>query len=356
MQENFGNEFASTIEENEPKESNHLNKRISKACLPCRNSHLSCNNERPCNRCQGRHLECVDAVAKPRGPKKQKSPPLLEESRKRRGSFDENRNFNAEMGYLESQSFFYPHLNGEIIDGSWQASEVNKYYSFDGGWNNMMEESVASVNLFAQELTPSFPFQISSPPLQKTTNQDELGPLDFPEIEAVAGLVSYAESRVGKNANQILWTKIHEKMSKLNQFLNADQKKQLKESVDKDLEELKSTSSKMQIPIIVMGRSARVMYYNDAFKEATGLDLEVPTPIGQYDFLKWIDDRTMLKMQSMIPQLYLSPELKGVNFRLGMNTPKGVVEGAAVITPWRHILGFPHLFVCHFIPFFANED
>eukprot|EP01117_Protostelium_nocturnum_P003448 TRINITY_DN1448_c0_g1_i1.p1 TRINITY_DN1448_c0_g1~~TRINITY_DN1448_c0_g1_i1.p1 ORF type:complete len:332 (+),score=79.02 TRINITY_DN1448_c0_g1_i1:130-1125(+) len=310
------NDIIDNNADNHPKFPIEPFRRISKACLTCRRDHLSCNNERPCNRCLCKGRECLEAESRPRGPKR------------KRGIIDSNSFPSVESSSTSFQSFHS--LESINVDESvWE--DFEKQYSLDGEWLSFLDQ-----------------YQ-NGEEVNEDGEEEETSPLDLaiPEDHLLREL----DSKIGTKVSKELCLRINSRLSKVKDFANNSQKRQLRLMFEKDLEEMKCSSSKMPIPVVLFGRGARILFYNDAFKDATGFEFELPTPLEDFQFMRIVDDQTLndLYQSNLVPRLYLS-DFKSMPMRLGFNCPKGNVEGNGMITALKHIMGFPHLFVCYFIP------
>eukprot|EP01117_Protostelium_nocturnum_P010549 TRINITY_DN3795_c0_g1_i1.p1 TRINITY_DN3795_c0_g1~~TRINITY_DN3795_c0_g1_i1.p1 ORF type:complete len:296 (+),score=60.31 TRINITY_DN3795_c0_g1_i1:35-922(+) len=268
-------------------ESHRAHKRTSKACLPCRRIHLSCDNQRPCSRCVNRkNVKCVEGEPRKKRSKKKKTEGNNNSSIL---SVDpQNANYNQLSGAFQSNSLTSSFVPSNDLNAAWD--EFDKFISENGGWPNLLDSNPIDVP------TPSrlSPFPSNIP--------DEFNLFSYTKQE-LQDLIDFFKTRTGEPPNKNTWDQIYNKITNLGQFISEEQRIQLQNDFEKDLEIVKRSSEKMQVPIVVQGRHSSVYYYNDAFKQLTGVDFECPTPLRTFTMANFLDDQTLRNLKMIIGEI-----------------------------------------------------
>lgn len=282
---------------------------VTSACLPCKLAHTSCNNVRPCLRCSEKGKECVESQPKKRGRKK----------------------------HLKN---IIQSLSNSPFSPTFPANDRPTYDIL-----KMFEQS----SLESVEKALMF----SSLQQMEHIEVDPNGPTLIPN-DTLAFMSGYILARLPELKPAAEFS-LHVREKMLRNTITEDMAQKIRQDFLNSLQIFSSAFDQLDIPVIIWERCSSIRYINQAYKDLTGFNLKLPTPIRDLSFMEQLSTEGLNAYINGIFQIHhkveTEPQKNNVQIYTGIRTSQGkFIYGTLWITVKMDYLGAPLMMIGLFLP------
>jgi len=287
---------------------------VSKACMSCQMQHVSCDYARPCTRCVERHRECVEGESRRKGKKLNKqedpSPPQTGEISALLNTNLESFPNNIQMGNPDIPGDCAFDLSVDIFNEMFlsqykmdliENTEVPQHKILNQEFFNKVEETIT-------RKLPERTWFLQAIRRWRQAPSDRWKALAVPEPEFIALIESFTKTFDRLGIASIIWE----------------------------------------------ARGGIIRYVNQAYKDATGFNTPLPTPL---EALAIVEEMSTEGLRAYLDATLLAFGLEGYSntftFKTGLKlvqNPGSYLEGMMCVSIQRDSAKIPLLFCGNFIP------
>eukprot|EP01119_Soliformovum_irregulare_P017184 TRINITY_DN5061_c0_g1_i1.p1 TRINITY_DN5061_c0_g1~~TRINITY_DN5061_c0_g1_i1.p1 ORF type:complete len:426 (+),score=58.15 TRINITY_DN5061_c0_g1_i1:34-1311(+) len=363
-----------------------VQKRVSKACLPCQRGHLSCDEARPCKRCVERGKECVAGETKRRGRKKRSPEASLtsEEIAAFLPSIDEM-NGTLVLGshvpvYNEEDRL---HVSGDFTVGSdvllSSGSSSSPLLGSGGSPNSFsdsMEDLIGSMSVdlpsedigFIQQLL----FGTHDPPVKKFRAPDvpvpnDDAPITAEELDQTDNIIPIIHAKQLKYFSEnVLKVRCPDVYDILTSFdakkavFFGEWRDKVFEAAPRLYAQLENYLSQMHYydhlgcPVLIWEKNFRIRYVNQAYRRLTGYHGILPTRFSECAFAEHISTDTLRQhvVSNLLAFKYSDDDSSyTIPAAFKKHDGAGYIDGTLAVTMQRGEWKVPLLFIGTFLPY-----